>query len=565
MGDSLQDTTCENCGLCISTCPTGAISENVFFKPGPVKLEPVETICNYCSIGCKITINHKNEYVMQVTGANGLVNKDGNLCRYPKFGYHYLNDPSRITKPLYKVDGSFKEISFEDAYEIISDKIKTVQPDENGFFAGARLTNEEMYLIQKFARAGAGTNNINSFHYLNRGEGYTHDSYANVPFEEISGASKIYLIGSEINRDNAVAGFMINQAQHKQKIPLELVTVHKDSPVKHKADITHTIKSYYHFIKAVNYYLVANGFENSLYIKDHCEGFEEYKEQLLKENFVELLELSGVSIMDKVVEFAKQINREMNAVIVFSEKELCGNTVNELYNLAMITGKLGKTSSGLIALKEKNNSQGLVDMGIYPSFGVGAQQIDNTDFAIKLKKTWKVDDLSEKIDDNLYDLLEEGKLKNVFIFGEDPLGCASNKVKVAGWLSVADFVVVQDYFITDTAREANLILPATLPFETGGSFTNTQKVIQPFEKVMESRVSKPGYEQISEIIGLFGVNSSSSIDHIRTEALSLLPSNQNETRISFKYTNKADCNRFFEFGCDNLNKRFEEEFGNSFK
>jgi formate dehydrogenase major subunit len=84
----LQETTCESCGLCISACPTGAIIENTKFKPGPVKTEAVETICNFCSIGCKIQLHHRNGFVMRVTGANGLVNKDGNLCRYPKFGYN---------------------------------------------------------------------------------------------------------------------------------------------------------------------------------------------------------------------------------------------------------------------------------------------------------------------------------------------------------------------------------------------------------------------------------------------------------------------------------------------
>jgi len=529
MGDSLQDTTCENCGLCISTCPTGAITENVLFKPGPVKLETVETICNYCSVGCKIQLHHKNGFVMQVTGTEGLVNKDGNLCRFPKFGYGYLNDNRRIIKPLFKINGRFEEITFDEAYKIIAEKVKDVAPDENGFFAGARLTNEELHLIRKFAESGIKSTNIHSFHYLNRGEGYAHDSFANVPFDQINGASKIYMIGSEISRDNAVAGFMINQAQFKHKIPVELVTNEKESAMRHKVDSSLGVKSYYHFIKAVNFYLVANGFENALFIKDHCSGFEKYKKSILKENFVELLQASGVSIMDKVIEFAKEINNQMNAVIVFSEKELCSNTVTELYNLALITGKLGKTSSGLVALKEKNNSQGLSDMGIYA------------------KK------------DRIFKTLESGKLKNLLIFGEDPLGCTENKVKVAGWLSIADFVVVQDYFITDTANMANLILPASFPGETGGSYTNTQKTIQNFEKVMESKVNEPGFQQLIKIIDKFGLNGLTTVEDVQEDALSTLPKSDNES-IPFIYTKNTNCNRFFNYGCDVLNKKFEEEF-----
>jgi formate dehydrogenase major subunit len=560
IGAALQDTTCESCGLCISACPTGAITENVPFKPGPVKLATVETICNYCSVGCKITLHHKNGFVMKVTGAEGQINTDGNLCRYPKFGYHYLNDRTRITKPLVKVSGRFEETTFEKAYELIAEKIGSVEPDANMFFAGARMTNEELYLVQKLARAAAKTNNVSSFHYLDRGEGYIHASDFNVPFEQIKDAGKIYLIGSEINMDNAVVGFIINNAQLKNRIPVELVTNRPGSFMKHKVDSILEIKSYYHFIKAVNYYLVANAFENRLFINDNCTGFEEYKADLLKENFVELLQRSGVAYMDKVVEFAKEINREMNAVIVFSEKELCSNAAQEIYNLAMLTGKLGKTSNGIIVLKEKNNSQGLFDMGIYPAFGVGAQPVSDKRFRRKLMKKWQVGSLPETIHDNLFPMLEEGRVKNLFIFGEDPLGCALNKVKVAGWLSVAEFVVVQDLFLTDTAMEANIILPASLPFESGGTVTNTQKVIQTVDKVFEPMTGKTNLEQLTGMLHGFGLDGADSAGDILMEAISLLPGDKEKSPLSFIFTKDANHHRLFNYGCDTINKRFEEEF-----
>ena len=110
-----------------------------------------------------------------------------------------------------------------------------------------------------------------------------------------------------------------------------------------------------------------------MFIGDNCEGFEAYKEELLKENFVELIDKAGVPFMDNVIEFAKEYNNQMNAVLVFSEKELSSNACQELFNLALVTGKLGKTSSGLISLKEKNNAQGIFDMGITPEYGVGTQ------------------------------------------------------------------------------------------------------------------------------------------------------------------------------------------------
>ena len=564
-GNSLSDTPCESCGLCISTCPTGAITENVIFKPGPVKLNQAETICNYCSIGCDISLNYKKDFVMKVTGNEGLINNDGNLCKYPKFGYHYLNDVSRITKPLLKVNGRFEEISFKKAYEIIAEKIKNVEPDDNVFFTGARLSNEEMYLVQKLARNGAKTNNVTSFHYLNRGNGYIGNSIENVPFEQIKDANKIYLIGAEINKDNAVAGFMINNARQKNNIPIELISTDKNSSMKHKVDEAIFIKSYYYFIKAVNYYLIANHFENALFIKDNCSDFEEYKKKVLKENFVELVKLSGVKYMDNIIEFAKEFNNQMNAIIVFSEKEISSNASFELFNLAMITGKLGKTSSGLISLKEKNNSQGLFDMGICPTLGVGSQVILDKPLQRKMKKLWHTRNLPKTVNVSQYESLEKGILKNIFIFGEDPMGCALNKVQVAGWLSIVDYVVVQDYFLTETAQMANLVLPASFPIETGGNYTNTQRVIQKFEKHFDKKVKKSSYKQMIDILKKLGSREESkSIEGVMSEAMSLLPINNIGKKFKFNYTSNNNNNRIFNHGCDYINKRFDEEFEQAF-
>jgi formate dehydrogenase major subunit len=566
MGYALQDTSCESCGLCISTCPTGAIMENVPFKPGPVRLTPAETICNYCSVGCSISLDHKSRFVMHVSGVEGQVNTDGNLCRYPKFGYHYMNDRSRITRPLMKINGRFEEVSFKKAFETIVQRIRSVKSDENVFFAGARLSNEEMYLIQKLARAGAKTNNVTSFHYLKRGEGYRNNSTANTPFSQIKDAGKIYLIGSEINHDNAVAGFAIQNAQLRKRIPVELITTKTNSSMAHKVDEVMVIKSYYHFIKAVNYYLVANNFHNGLFIRDNCEGFEEYKAELLKENFVDLVQKAGTQIMDDVIEFAKRYNNEQKAIIVFSEKELSSNACTELFNLALITGKLGKTASGLISLKEKNNAQGLIDMGVCMAYGVGGVPVNDKTLQEKMARTWKMSsDLPGLSPSDIYEGLEDGKLKNIFIFGEDPLGCTGHKVQTAGWLTIADFVVVQDYFMTETAKHAHLILPASFPVESGGSFTNTQKVIQEFGAEFTPALEKTGITQLAELLGALGVKQKAGVQEVLAEALSLLPERNDEVKHRFFNTSHDNPNRMYEHGCDHIVMRFDEEFRQAFE
>ncbi len=563
MGNSLVETDCESCGSCISTCPTGAITENVNFKPGPVELDKANTLCHYCSIGCEVEYNHKSEFVWNVNGYEGQINKDGNICRYSRFGYPVMNDASRITQPLIKVDGKFEVISWEKAFDVIADEIKGADSSENGFFAGARLSNEEMYMIQKLARAGAKTNNISSFHYVGQGRWYSGNSEANVPFEQIKDASRIYILGSEVNMDNPVASFMINNVREIENTPIELITNRELSALEHKVDKTIKVNSYYHFVKAINYYLVENRLQNAMFIKDNCAGFDEYKKELATENYDQLVKESGTS-KETLESFAKSYNNEMNAILVFSEKEVSSNVSRELFNLAMITGKLSKIANGLISLKEKNNSQGLFDMGVSSKNGVGNVDLADTKYAKKLAKTWKVDGLPEQGDKCMKELLNEGLLKKFYIFGEDPIGCATEKEKVQKWFADAEFVMVQDYFMTETAQKANLILPATFPVETSGSFTNTQKNIQVFEKQFDGKIEMENYQQLHQIFNQLIETKVESVDDIRKEIFDILSDVKKTEGFEFVYTEKDNLNKLFKHGCDNLVKVFDDNFKEAF-
>lgn len=561
MGKSLKDTECESCGLCISACPTGGISENIHFKPGPVELEEYTSLCNYCSVGCTISINHKNGYVMKVKGREGLINNKANICRYSRFGYDYFNDSDRIIRPLQKINGQFTEITFEKAFSLIKEKISGVKPDKNIFFAGARLSNEEMYLIQKLAREGAGTNNITNFHYHGRGQEYAGDPGNNVPFSQLDGASKIYLIGSEINNDNPVAGFMVNTASVNNNIPVELITTQVKSSVEHKVNLKLKIKSYFYFLKAVNHYLLSKGLENALFIHDHVSNFEEYKLNLLKENYYDLVKKAGFTKPGIIQNFAENYNKEMNAIILYSEKELSANECQEIMNLAIITGKHGKTSNGIICLKEKNNSQGLFDMGIFPDRAIGNQKI-NKDFLEMAANNPRINNFPENIPENIDFNQGKHNIRNIFIFGEDPAGCAVNKEIINKWLNNSDFLVVQDYFMTDTAKEAELVLPASFPGETGGSFTNTQKVIQEFERKIKPVTELSNIEQLLSILKLFDLDSFKTLEDIKWEIISLLPKNIGYQKYLLNSTNTNNTTRNFNYSCDNIVKRFEERFEN---
>lgn len=545
LGDSLTETECESCGLCIDTCPTGAMRENLLFKNGPVEVEPLQTIDNYGSEGVAINLmSHKKKFVMEVQGAEGVVNERGSIGRRPKFGYQMYNDQSRITKPLLKKGGKFEEISFSEAYKIIGEKVRKVQPEENILFAGARLSNEEIYLVQKLAREGIKTPYIANFHYMGRGSGYNINSKANVPFEKLYDASKIYLVGAELIEDHDYVGFMVNNAKVKNGVPVEMISNNSETSMRNKVDHVQIITDYYYFVKAVNYYLLSNGLQNQFFIDGNVAGFNDYKTAALNENFNELVKKAGLS-ENSIAQWAKEYNNEMNAILVFSEKYISRETSLELYNLAMITGKLGKTASGLMPLKTKNNAQGLFDMGAFACINTGG-----------IKSGFKPNKMIPA-------KFKDGEFSNIFIFGEDPIGTAVNKENVSSWFTKAGFVIVQDYFMTETCDQADLILPASFPVETDGSFTNTQKVLLQFSAQMPAAIEQVGYQQLVEIGKEFGLNDLNSAEDVFLELVAKLPKKE-KAKLDFHIGNEDSAQPMFEYGADSLMMRFDKEFEKAF-
>lgn len=509
-----------------------------------------KTICNLCSIGCKLRIEVFDGKITNVHGDNGVVNMDGSMCELPKYGYSLISEESRIVSPMIRKGDTFEPIKWSQALEIITEKVQNGNPGSQAFFAGARLTNEEQYLVQKIARACAYTNNIGSFHYLGRGTSYTKLSRANIPFAEMVEAKKVFIIGAEILKDNPVAGKYIFDNREQLNIPVHFVTADPSSELASKVDSVTKVKSYFHFVKAVNYYLVKNQLEDPEYLKNLVDNFAQYKSSLLENDFDELLLRAGVS-EDVVRDFAIDFNTEHNAVLVFSEKQLSGHTCGEIFNLGLITGKHGRTGAGLMLLKENNNTHGLHDIGVMWNLGPGATSWDDPMQRSTVQFTWGSEELVDGRGCTLHSL-RDGEYKNIFIFGEDPVGCAYNKEEFKDILSKTEFLVVQDYTLTPTALLADLVIPASFPFETGGTFTNCQRVIQKVDKRVKSPLEYGSWEFLGEILSRFGYGKFDSTDDITFEIASLLPKFCTSSKLMLRINDNDNYNLLFENGCDSL-------------
>lgn len=533
MGASLLDTDCESCGLCISACPTGAITENKSFKPGPVKLDEKEFICHYCSVGCTLEAGMHQTFTWKITGGQGMVNPEGNLCRYGKFGYSFRNRADRIKQPLLKTKDGFTEISFEQAFKLIREKVLESKPEQNMIFAGSRLSNEELLLIKTLGEQAIKTNKLSSFHYLGRGTAFKTASEMNVPFSQLQDASHIFLIGTEIHEENGVAGFLVNQARNQKGAGISYISLLDQSKLRKKSDNQIIIESYHAFLKAVNHYLITHRLQNNLYLRDHVKNSTEYQEALLQEDYTNLVYLSGISA-EEIEAFARQYNEEQNAVILFSDKDLTSAEITEIQNLAILTGKLGKTASGLICLREKNNSQGLIDLRMAEEF-------------------CPIEDL------------EAGRIRNVFVFGEDPLGCAVYPEEVENWLSQINFLVVQDYFKSETALKADLILPASLPGEFAGSFTNTQKMIQVFDQNLTSKTEMNSYQQLIQICNSIKQGLIPQDFDPQSAFLTEIASTPKQYIRQLIPTRADNYSVYFNHGCDLLVKLFDDSFEDAFR
>jgi formate dehydrogenase alpha subunit len=540
----LNESTCELCGLCVSTCPTAALWDREALGQGRAKdLVKVRTTCPYCGVGCQydLNVNPRANRLVRVTSEAGCVPNDGNTCVKGRFGNHFVHSPERLTQPLIREGEGFREASWEEALALIGRRMTEIRdqhgPDSLAFLSSCRCTNEENYLMQKLARTAGRTNNVDqcatTCHaptVAGLASSFGSGAMTNA-IGEIKDIQTLFLIGANPTEAHPIVGMEMKKALRKgAKL---VVCDPRKTWMARRADIhiQHIPGTDNFLINAMMNHLIEQGLHDPKFVAERCENFAEFRENLKGYTVEEAAQVCGVPAED--IKRAAEMYAQGSPASIFYTlgitEHTCGTeNVQNLANLSMLCGQIGKPSSGVNPLRGQNNVQGGCDMGAIHSVLPGYQRVTDEAVREKFGKAWNVE-LPTNKGGRVTDFIEEaeaGVLKAFYVMGEDPVHSEPNSDKVMASLEKLEFLAVQEIFMSETAQMADVILPATSFAEKDGTFTNTERRVQRVRKALDPPgEARADWQIVCEVATAMGYPMSyASPSEIWDELASLTPS-----------------------------------------
>ena len=540
----LNESTCELCGQCISTCPTGALYERYAKGKGQCKdLRRTRTTCPYCGVGCQIdlNVNPKTNDIIRVTSPVGCTPNDGNLCVKGRFGMEFVGHEKRLTTPLIKRNGTFEAATWDQATNFIAERLAKIKeqngPNSIAGLSSAKCTNEENYIFQKFIRAVIGTNNVDHCARLCHastvaglarafGSGAMTNS-----IDELKNAACIFIIGSNTSEAHPVIALDIKEAVVKNGARLIIADPRRIDLVRfaelHLAQKPGTDVA---LINAMMNVIINENLLDTDFVKERTDGFKELAEAL-KDFTPEKAEQITTVPAEKIRQAARIYAGASTSSIVYSmgitQHTTGTDNVLSLANLSMLTGNVGKESAGVNPLRGQNNVQGACDLGALPNVYPGYQSVEDSKIRAKFEEAW-----SKKLSPDkgltvveIFHAVETGDIKAIYIMGENPALSDPNLNRTRKALEMVDFLVVQDIFLSETAQYADVVLPSACFAEKNGTFTNTERRVQR----IRAAVPPPGearsdWETICDLSTKLGYKMSyDSAGHIMDEIASVTP------------------------------------------
>jgi formate dehydrogenase major subunit len=562
-GAPINESSCVSCGHCVTVCPCNALMEKSmlgqtgYFTSLPkqaldgmidvvkgveqevgygaiMQLSEVEaamreaqirrtkTVCTYCGVGCSFDIWTKDRHILKVEPAHGAAN-GVSTCIKGKFGWDFVNSSDRLTKPLIREGDKFREASWDEALSLVVrrfSEIKAAQgPDALAFISSSKCTNEESYLMQKLARAVIGTNNMdNCSRYcqapatigLFRTVGYGGDSGS---ISDIEQADLVLIVGSNTAESHPVLATRVKRA-HKLRGQKLIVSDLREHEMARRADVfLHPRPGTDLFwLSAVTRYIFDHGLAKQSFVDQWVNKADEYRKSLEPFTLEMASERCGLP-RETIVKVAHMVAEAESVCILWAmgvtQHVMGSDTSTAISNLLLATGNYMRPGTGAYPLRGHNNVQGASDHGAMPNFFPGYQKVDDPAIRAKFEKAWNVTLPAKSGLDNhlMIDAIHDGRLKSMYVFGEEMSLVDSNAGYVAAALEKLDFLVMQEIFFSETCRFANVILPASPSLEKEGTFTSTERRIQRLYQVMEPLGdSRPDWQIIIDIANRLGAN-----------------------------------------------------------
>ncbi|KPJ64146.1 formate dehydrogenase [candidate division KD3-62 bacterium DG_56] len=498
---SLEETSCAFCGNCIQVCPTGALMERRLAEVEPEgEFDRVKTICPYCGCGCGLELYVREGQVARVMGDEDNEINRGWLCVKGRFGYEFITSPDRLKQPLLRPGPRLEPAGWDEALDQVARRLTEIKaqygPDAIACLSSAKSTNEENYLVQKFARVVIGTNNVDHCARLCHastvaglaqafGSGAMTNSIA-----ELRGADAILVIGSNTTETHPIVALAIKAVVDDREACLIVCDPRQIELCDFAAHwLRQRPGTDVALINGLLHVIINEGLADRQFIAAHTEGFDEMAAVVEDYPPERAAEITGVPA-DDIRAAARAFAAAERAAIVYAmgitQHTTGTDNVLALANLAMATGNVGRESTGVNPLRGQNNVQGACDMGALPGDFPGYQKLADPATREKFAASWGVP-LSDRPGLTLVEMMHaahDGRIKAMLIMGENPALTDPNAAEVREALARLEFLCVLDLFQTETTEHADVILSAVSFAEKSGTWTNTERRVQLLHPVL---------------------------------------------------------------------------------
>lgn len=522
LNESMLEAGCESCGACVAYCPTDALSDRNRLVDAEID-EKVMTTCAYCGVGCSLDLNIKDKRLQYVTSNPHAPVNGMHLCVKGRYGFDFVHHAERLTQPLVRQwviegaerppaegRGKWVTVSWDQALDIVAKRFSRIidesGPDALALFSSAKCTNEENYLMQKFARQVIGTHNIDhcarlchSSTVAGLAAAFGSGAMSNTMADVAEQSQALLVIGSNTTEQHPVFGSMLRQSVYQRGVKLIVADPRKidltDFATLH---LQHKPGTDIALVNGLMHVIIKHGWQDDEFISTRTEDYETLRASLDKYTPEFVSNITDVPV-DAIIEAATILGttKPMAAIwaMGITQHWVGVHNVFSLANLQMLTGNIGIPGGGVNPLRGQNNVQGACDLGCLPNVFPGYQPVTNSDNLKKFADAWAVSNrtkmFSETPGQTITEMLDNaltGAVRGFYILAENPVMSDPDVNHVRQAMTNAEFTVLQEIFPSETADYADVLLPGVTFAEKEGSFTNTERRIQ----LIHDAVMSPG-------------------------------------------------------------------------